>query len=194
MSDENTPLMDADTLSKARPLLFLLLTITTLVFLAVVVETVGDLADHHLREGASGAASSAAGTGVPASTVIEIVLLVLLGWLIVALAREIVEWNRVIAAPRSFVQLVGTVKNVRKTLHLPRFLTTAVQLDEPWNGRNTVKLLTTNGAAAKGAVRAGEIAGVGERVRIQVYDGKRRRKLAVAGSADRPPHRVNVLP
>jgi hypothetical protein len=197
MPDDNTPLMDAAALSKARPLLWLLLTISGLVFLAVAVETLGDLADR-VAEGSSAPGSSAlgsstSGSAVLTSVVIAVVLLGLMGWLIVALVREIAEWNRVIATPRAFAELTGTVTGVRKALHLPYFLSTSVQLDEPWKGHATVRLLSTNGSTAKGGTRTGEIAAVGEQLSIQLYDSRRRRKVAVAAPAGRPPHRVNLL-
>jgi hypothetical protein len=188
MPDDNTPLMDAAALSKARPLLWLFFTISGLVFLAIAVETLGDLADR-IAEGASAPTSA-----VLTSTVIAVVLLGLMGWLIVTLVREIAEWNRVIAAPGAFVELAGTVTGVRRALRLPYFLSTSVQLDQPWKGRDTVRLLTTNSSTAKGAARTGEIAAVGEQLRIQVYDSHRRRKIAVAAPSDRSPHRVNLLP
>lgn len=187
MPEENAPLMDAAALSKARPLLWLFTTIGGLVFLAVAVETLGDLADR-IAEGPSASASA-----VVASAVVALVLLGLLAWLIGLLVREIVEWNRVIAAPRAFVELVGTVTGVRTVLGLPYFLSTGVKLDERWRGRDAVRLLTTSSATAKGAARTGEIAVPGDRLRIQVYDGPRRRKLAVAATAGRPAHRANLL-
>lgn len=187
MPEESTPLMDAAALSKARPLLWLFTTISGLVFLAVAVETLGDLADR-IAEGSSAPASA-----VLASAAVAVILLGLLAWLIGLLTREIVEWNRVIAAPEAFVELAGTVTGIHKVLGLPYFLSTGVELDEPWRGRDAVRLLTTNGTAAKGAARTGEIAVPGERLRIQVYDSPRRRKLAVAAAAERPAHRVNLL-
>lgn len=192
MPNDNTPLMDAAALSKARPLLWLFLAIGGLVFLAIAVETLGDLADR-IAEGASAPDSSAQATAVLMSAFIAVVLLGLMGWLIVALLREIAEWNRVIAAPRAFVELTGTITGIRKALHLPYVLSTSVQLDEPWKGHAAVRLLTTNGSTAKGGTRTGEIAAVGERLSIQLYDSSRRRKVAVAAPSGRPPHRVNLL-
>lgn len=179
--------MDAAALSKARPLLWLFLTISGLVFLAVAVGTLGDLVDR-IAEGASASTSA-----VLTSAVIAAVLLGPVGWLIVVLAREIAEWSRVIAAPQEFVELAGTVTAVRRVLRLPYFLSTSVRLDDLWKGHDSVRLLTTNGSTPKGAARTGEIAAVGERLRIQVYDSRRRRKVGGAASAGRPPHRVNLL-
>ena len=187
MPDENTPLMDSAALSKARPLLWLFTTISGLVFLAIAVETLGDVADR------IAAGSSVPTSAVLASVAIAVVLLGPMIWLIVALVREIMEWNRVIANPEAFVDLAGTVAGSRRALRLPYFLSTRVCLDEPWNGHDTVRLLTTNGSSKGAGVRTGEIAAVGDRVRVQLYDSKRRRKIAVAASTGQSPHRANLL-
>jgi hypothetical protein len=185
---EKTPLMDAAALSKARPLLWLFLVISGLVFAAVAVETLGDVADK-LAAGAP-----ASGGSLISSVVIAVVLLGLMAWLIVALLRELAEWHRVIADPEAFVELIGTVIGSRHALRgVPQFLSTSVQLDEPWKGHATVRLLTTNSSNPGSRARLGEIAAVGDRLSIQVYDRNRRRKIAVAVGAGRAAHRTNLV-
>ena len=186
MPTDKAPLMDAAALSRARPLLWLLLTISALVFLAVAVETLGDVAD------GLGSRSPSSSGSLVSSIVTAIVLLGLLLWPIVALLLELREWRRVIADPLAFTEIEGTVTASRKVLGLPQFLSTGVLLDVPWNGRDTVRLLTTNGSAIGGGARTGQIAPVGERVRIQVYDGARGRRIAIAGSVGLPAHRTNL--
>lgn len=186
MPEQSPPLMDGIELSKARPLLWLLLVIGVLVFAAVAIACFGALGDEL-------ASSPVSQQSVAASAVLAVVLSGSMAWLIVALLRELGEWNRVIAEPRGYAELTGTVTVSRRAMGLPQFLSTTVQLDAPWKGHHAVRLLTTNGSSAGGGARTGELAAAGERLRIQVYDSDRRRKIAIAAPAGRSARRANLL-